>query len=430
MFKQLVDQCLQTSTNLKVSAAMNTSNLFERKDVYVYYPNYALPDLGFLKDKKYKVDSRIFLVPQHYNRSSVDLKKLQDARSKRQFSCNAMEQMKRKGISHVKDWESLKTLLPKELKEIFTGDTDCMETMKPSYCLSPKSQRRVRSCDNQKKSSDIRESQSSVSTQPSSGFRGSSTILNESELMSPQETMSQRFSKRSPAAVIDDDMFSRKPPAAKGILRKTSSLKEDSQILIKRLSATEYSSVTKEELAKRRSLQEPMEALAKKASRASIPESRGRSCDAMSCSCHNNICTGFCAKGLRAKNLMLVGELPHVSSSHEEFSEGDLAALRSQVSNFLVGRPVGGECDSCRRRGVGGGAGGQCKHVQRLLDVQDKQEADRPLVYDASDKKVLIDSVRVAVERIVRHCSKPRQGVMFGKEKLGGFIVVFVYKIF
>ena len=132
--KQMADQCLQTS-NLKVSATMNTSNLIDRKDVYVYYPNYALPDLSFLKDQKYNVDARIFLVPQHYNRPP-DLRKIRENRTKRPFSCNDMEKLRKRGLSHVKDWDSLNVLLPKEFKEMLSDNTDCMETIKPTFLNS------------------------------------------------------------------------------------------------------------------------------------------------------------------------------------------------------------------------------------------------------------------------------------------------------
>ncbi|MCL4132477.1 UNVERIFIED_CONTAM: hypothetical protein GTU68_021887 [Idotea baltica] len=62
----------------------------------------------------------------------------------------------------------------------------------------------------------------------------------------------------------------------------------------------------------------------------------------MGCSCDSE-CTGFCAKGLKKKNLLLVEELPEVSS-HEELTDSDLVRLRSQVSEFLVAK--GGQVGS------------------------------------------------------------------------------------
>ena len=361
VLKQYLDQCLQTSTNLKVSATVNTSGYLDKKEVYVYYPNYALPDLSFLKEKKYNVDSKVFLVPQHYSSSPNEIKKIRDARSRRPFSCGDMEKLRRQGFSHVRDWDSLNFLLPKELKEMLADESECMETIKPSFCQSTKIPKKC-------SSNDMKASESSNSTQPSSGFRGSSTMLNESEADDP------RIMYNRDAGSTDSDVFERPPPLPKrsvsltaeeqeeidappprpplprGILRKSTSLKEDQHKSSgnKRHSSVDSSRNTmRDELLKRRSLQEPMEYVAHKATRDTIPEQPNNTGDTdknrcssppspMGCSCVSQ-CTGFCGKGLLKKNLLRVSELPDVSS-HEELTEEDFVRLRSQVSNFLVSK--------------------------------------------------------------------------------------------
>lgn len=383
--KQMADQCLQTS-NLKVSATMNTSNLIDRKDIYVYYPNYALPDLSFLKDKKYSVDSRVFLVPQHYRRPPISSRKVREGSSRRPFSCNDMEKLRKRGLSHIKDWESLNVLLPKELKEMLNDNSECMETVRPSFCASPKSPRRPTSCDfsSARSGGDIKGSNCSLnSTQPSSGYRGSSTMLNDSAL-NQQQTSGEdvpSVPRRSVSLPHDDDGEDGenpppRPPLPRGILRKVTSLRDDSckQGAKKRYSAADSPDrLSKDELTKRRSLPEPVESRRDEdCDQTCRTEGDGGSdpTSDMSCSCINS-CTGFCGKGLRKKNLLPVSELPNVSS-HEEFTEEDLASLRSRVSNFLVGKSLGEDnvCDWCPKKSVSF-AGQGCQHSHQIETVSE-----------------------------------------------------------
>lgn len=432
VLKQMSDQCLQTS-NLKVSAMVNTSFNLEKKEVYVYYPNYALPDLGFLKDKKYNIDARVFLVPQHYTSKPEELRKCRDSRLKRPFSCGDMEKIKKHGFGHIRDWDSLNFLLPKELKEMLLDETDCMETTKPSFCQTPKPSRRPLSCDyTQHKTAghDLKGSASASSlnsTQPSSGFRGSSTMLNDSEGENGMG-LDQRYvykydtastdsegidkppplPKRSISLPVeerqgseDQDTPPPRPPLPRGILRKTSSLKDDSA---KGSNVTKrYSSIDtgrgnmREDLLKRRSLQEPMEHMAQRVARETIPEvTQQQQQDTqqeeegqqqqdpekevtpnlpspMGCSCVNQ-CTGFCGKGLTKKNLLRVSDLPDISS-HEDLSEDDLLRIRSQVSNLLVARgsmaplltDLNTNCDLCPKKSVSF-AEKVCVHLRNTPD--------------------------------------------------------------
>ncbi|XP_042859970.1 uncharacterized protein LOC122245907 isoform X6 [Penaeus japonicus] len=474
VLKQMSDQCLQTS-NMKVSATVNTSFDFDKKEVYVYYPNYALPDLGFLKDKKYCMDARVFLVPQHYHIRPEEVRRAREARARRPFSCGDMEKLKKHGFSHIRDWDSLNFLLPKELKEMLLDETECMETTKPSFCQSPKPSRRPMSCDYtpQRYSHELKGSASSNSTQPSSGFRGSSTMLNDSE--GENGGLDQRYVYKYDSASTDSEGIEKPPPLPKrsislpveerhgpddpdtppprpplprGILRKTSSLKEDPSKGAsghnKRYSAIDPGRGNmREDLLKRRSLQEPMEYMAHRTARETIPEvgaqqpaqqevekERALSPPSpMGCSCVNQ-CTGFCGKGLQKKNLLRVSELPDISS-HEDLTEDDLLRIRSQVSTFLVTKgtslspimsDVNGQCDLCPKKSVSFAEKTPNAEVPPGgLNADGTEEDPRPMVYDAHDKKTLVLSVRAAVEKLVTHfaaASSQQEKIKLGTSSL------------
>ncbi|CAL7934204.1 unnamed protein product [Xylocopa violacea] len=156
--------------------------IVNKKPVYVVYPNYALPDLSFLNIKDTKL-SNVALKPQCFGRNRVSWK--HTGRAGRPFSCNDIDALRQRGFSHVKDWESLTFLLPNEYKKILHDVPEVSrhinineETKKPLFCLSPPMRHKTRTI------SEIipnnSSSTSSTATQPSSGYRGSSTILTDS----------------------------------------------------------------------------------------------------------------------------------------------------------------------------------------------------------------------------------------------------------
>lgn len=150
------------------------------KPVYVIYPNYVLPNLDFLNEKEEDV-TKILLMPQRPPQVSTQ--------KKIPLNYNDLEILRSRGFSHVKDWDSLNFLLPSECREILSDIPEVAEyikrtSTKPSS-RSTRSRKRPVSCDytergftsNQTNAS----SSSSTATQPSSGYRGSSTILNDSQ---------------------------------------------------------------------------------------------------------------------------------------------------------------------------------------------------------------------------------------------------------
>ncbi|XP_043267782.1 uncharacterized protein [Venturia canescens] len=165
--------------------------IVDKKPVYVVYPNYTLPDLSFLNRKDVAGANRggtagmenIALKPQVYDRDKTGWKRI--VKSGRPFSCNDIDTLRQRGFSHVKDWESLTFLLPSEYKRVLYDVPEVShhitlgdDLKKPLFCLSPPMRHRTRPISEIIPSNFS--SSSSTGTQPSSGYRGSSTILTDS----------------------------------------------------------------------------------------------------------------------------------------------------------------------------------------------------------------------------------------------------------
>lgn len=147
--------------------------------VYVIYPNYALPDLGFVKN----FQSQIVLSPLGLNETFV--------KKQRPLSTNDIEHMKKIDYKHVIDWKSLAPLLPFEYKRILQHIPEVQNSMndpklsqKPMFCMSPPIRRsRPMSCDCSSATYCTTTDSSTGSSQPpSSGYRGSSSMLTDSEI--------------------------------------------------------------------------------------------------------------------------------------------------------------------------------------------------------------------------------------------------------
>lgn len=162
------------------------------KPVFVLYPNYTLPDISFLNGRP-----NIYLNPLKVNvspRSSESKRNRMQVKGKRPFSCNDLEMLKKKGLGHIRDWDSLNFLLPMECKQLLSEVPELMQHIKEKegmpkcgdkYCnASPasRSKNRPMSCDcnNLAGNTTAVSSSSSTATQPSSGYRGSSTMLTDS----------------------------------------------------------------------------------------------------------------------------------------------------------------------------------------------------------------------------------------------------------
>ncbi|RWS31542.1 hypothetical protein B4U80_06905 [Leptotrombidium deliense] len=100
-----------------------TSN---KKPFYVCYPNYSLPDLSFLGDlasKSSAKGSKVILSPTKFKlpiREAASSRMRTPVTNKgvRPKSCTDYENLTKQSFSHIKDWDSLKVLLPNEFKAL------------------------------------------------------------------------------------------------------------------------------------------------------------------------------------------------------------------------------------------------------------------------------------------------------------------------
>uniref|UniRef100_A0ABD2XDI0 Iporin n=1 Tax=Trichogramma kaykai TaxID=54128 RepID=A0ABD2XDI0_9HYME len=175
-----------STSSLKQQTTTREHIVNTEKPVYVVYPNYALPDLSFLSAVS---ADRISLKPQAFRPGSRV--------GRRPFSCGDFDALKHRNFNHVKDWDSLNFLLPKEYRQAL-GQCTGPETVvaaasskQPLYWLQPRSKKRAMFFNDavaaaaaahhhQQQNATNLSSSSSTGTQPSSGYRGSSTILSDS----------------------------------------------------------------------------------------------------------------------------------------------------------------------------------------------------------------------------------------------------------
>ncbi|KXJ71913.1 hypothetical protein RP20_CCG019411 [Aedes albopictus] len=236
----------------------------QKAPVFVVYPNYVLPDLGFLKSQNDVVISPLSFKENFASRSHL--------RKSRPVSMNDIENLKAKEYKHVLDWKSLITLLPQEYRKLLRNVPEANACsvaeenapQKPLFCMTPPLRRgRGVTCDcvNILNTQTYNSSSSggSSSQPPSSGYRGSSTMLTDSEmdLLGPSGSGNNLYVYQydSPAEVSSAE----RPPsgrvAPKGILRKTSVQRSSAKA--KRNSMFEADHKSGQSLEKRRSLQEP-----------------------------------------------------------------------------------------------------------------------------------------------------------------------------
>ncbi|XP_030558742.1 uncharacterized protein LOC115761200 isoform X3 [Drosophila novamexicana] len=261
-------------------------NLGEQRQapIYVIYPNYALPDLGFVKTS---TSPDVIFSPFNYKMtldsagsdatSTASLKKQRSNRS-----VNENELFKTLDYKHISDWHSLALLLPveyrrrlqhiPEVRQISSQlDTELLQ--RPLFCMTPPIRRNrpnvcdcVRNLQQNQAQTQLDDASSSGSSQPpSSGYRGSSTLLTDSEV--DADPLKQMYVYQYEQQRMDSGMetipASRNvlatgqtppQPMPRSILRKANSV----QARTKRNSMIEAKQPQQlSKLEKRRSLQEP-----------------------------------------------------------------------------------------------------------------------------------------------------------------------------
>ncbi|XP_068912211.1 serine-rich adhesin for platelets isoform X4 [Tenebrio molitor] len=342
-----------------------------QKPVYVLYPNYVLPNLDFLNEKQEDM-AKVLLIPQ-------EAPSVKTAHKRRPFSCNDVEMLKKKGFGHVQDWDSLNFLLPQEYRKILAEVPEISEHIRPATAkekpsfAQTRAKRRPFSCDYTGFNPANTSSSSSTGTQPSSGYRGSSTILSDSQNSpAPATNLNPLFVYRydsvtsSEASLLNSerqrsittapplpvrcvslqqgDHIPPRPPLPKSILRKE---KGDGS---KRYSLYETSEedLTEDALYKRKSLQEPYFLRTK---RFSETEDEGVDAGTSSSSAdehHESLRTtspsqpktDFLLSNISTDELAQLEEFLKISgistSDNEEITEESLMQLRSYVGRFLA----------------------------------------------------------------------------------------------
>lgn len=241
--------------NIKVLPGEGKLGDEAKKPVYVFYPNYTLPDLAFLREKWKDLDiAKIFLMPQKFSpphshesdkmtsqtTATKNKKSASTGKHQRPFSCNDMEALRKKGFGHIQDWDSLTFLLPKEYRQILSEVPEIVhhlkgrneDSVRPLFCVSPP----LRSCKvSRPMSCDCASfvttaegkplpvcsnaatnvsSSSSTATQPSSGYRGSSTILTDSSSNHNSSNYNPLFVYRYDSVSSESSLMVNQPKAS------------------------------------------------------------------------------------------------------------------------------------------------------------------------------------------------------------------------
>uniref|UniRef100_A0A182QGJ9 Uncharacterized protein n=1 Tax=Anopheles farauti TaxID=69004 RepID=A0A182QGJ9_9DIPT len=165
-------------------ARLNELGDKQKAPVFVVYPNYALPDLGFLKTQ-----NEVVISPLSFKESGAGLRR--QMKKPRPVSMNDIENMRQREYKHVMDWKSLVFLLPTDYRKLLRHIPEVSELSlstekQPMFCMTPPLRRGVArgvACDctsllNQNTQTyGSSSSGGSSSAAPSSGYRGSSTML-------------------------------------------------------------------------------------------------------------------------------------------------------------------------------------------------------------------------------------------------------------
>lgn len=128
----LMDKSCQVAINPPSSATQEESTLTDpvKPQAYLVFPSYSLPDLSFLKKHDYTWIGDVLLSPQNMARKPEPVVR----QPQRTF-----DELKRRQMGHVKDWESLKILLPEEIRQQIhsikpTGGSNRHARPRPKSC--------------------------------------------------------------------------------------------------------------------------------------------------------------------------------------------------------------------------------------------------------------------------------------------------------
>ena len=110
-----MDKSCQVAINPPTSGTQEESTSTDpvKPQAYLVFPSYSLPDLSFLKKHDYTWIGDVLLSPQAIAGSKTEvIRHPQQQQHPKNF-----DEMKKRQMGHVQDWESLKILLPEEIRQ-------------------------------------------------------------------------------------------------------------------------------------------------------------------------------------------------------------------------------------------------------------------------------------------------------------------------
>lgn len=217
----------------------------QQAPVYVIYPNYALPDLEFINQQP-TMQKDIIMSPLSYQgqvkmAQTLNVRPQKPIPVKRRPQSLDIERLQQTQYSHVQDWTSLLTLLPRDYRKLLKNVPEVnkiasmeasMTSQKPLFCMSPPIRRTTTGmacdCHTLLQNQTANSSSSGGSSQPpSSGYRGSSTLLTDSEMEviinggSGSDAMKNMFVYQYENVPELAGQEQRPPTGRRGILRRT-----------------------------------------------------------------------------------------------------------------------------------------------------------------------------------------------------------------
>lgn len=150
-----------------------------KPEAYVIFPSYSLPDLSFLKKHDFTWIGDVLLSPQNLPPPP--------SRPPPQPPQRSFEELKKRQLGHVKDWESLKILLPEEIRQ----QINSAKPMRSGQNIRP----RPKSCEH---TVVLRDSKKTTTAQRPSSLRATSARVSDAGLILPTVPHSPTESKSPP----------------------------------------------------------------------------------------------------------------------------------------------------------------------------------------------------------------------------------------
>lgn len=135
-----------------------------KKSIYVCYPNYSLPDLSFLKELNGTEDKPELILrptqlhmPQSGDIVAPTAEKVEapaapvvhrrthssEPHCRRPKSCTDFEDLSRRNLSHIQDWDSLSVLLPDDVKAVVSRFRNAAPSPRPDVAQQQQQQRGI-----------------------------------------------------------------------------------------------------------------------------------------------------------------------------------------------------------------------------------------------------------------------------------------------